>query len=93
MSQPSPFLLSCMEWHVFRIHCPSEYYLDHKNRWKRKQEDNNEILEWCDQHIKGRWTWGGNQGGNLRPIYIEDKNDAMLFKLTWFSDTRKPKFR
>lgn len=36
---------------------------------------------WCMEHVKGRWTF-------VRVItdthfFIEDRKDAMLFKLTW----------
>lgn len=92
MSQPRPFSLGCLDWHVFRFDIPSEWIRQPDGRVKLVRTERHEILEWCDVNIKGEWTWGGAEGSNLRPIYVKDKSDAMLLKLTWFDDVKKPLF-
>ncbi len=92
MSQPRPFSLDCLSWHVFRFVMPSEYKRDFNGRFVRNRDERPEILEWCDAHIKGEWTWGGCKETNIRPIYVKEKADAMLLKLTWFDDIHKTTF-
>lgn len=93
MSQPSPFSLKCLEWHVFHVPIPTQYRRKRDGRVVRVSDEKHDILEWCDDTLQGSWTWGANQGGSVRPFYIQDASDAMLFKLTWFDRTQKPVFR
>jgi hypothetical protein len=71
---------------------PSGYERLPDGRHVRKPPQDTSVIDWCVDNIKGEWTWGGQQSGDLRPIYIKDKNDAMMFKLTWFDHTQKPKY-
>lgn len=95
MSQPVPPGLDMLGWHCF--HMPVTWVPDPK----KKKNDYRApriavpvpgLHEWGMEHLKGRWTWGSGEQ-SLRSYYIEDKQDAMLFKLTWFDATVKPKFR
>jgi hypothetical protein len=48
----------------------------------------NELSEWCKENNKKEWRYRNYISGSgvLYPyeIYINDKSEAMLFKLRWF---------
>lgn len=90
MSDPLPFTLKALEWYVFRLPCT--YHYDRKLRRNIVQGDE-AVTDWLREKAKGRWTWGSGSELTTRPYYIEDKQDAMLFKLTWCNDVVKPKFQ
>jgi hypothetical protein len=52
------------------------------------KEIGSDIIEWCKENIKKEWRYRNYISGTgaLYPyeIYINDKSEAMLFKLRWF---------
>lgn len=42
-----------------------------------------EVIEWCEQHIKGRWAHRLPGPMIYHTFFIEDHKDAVLFRLTW----------
>jgi hypothetical protein len=69
-------------WHIFRFKTMGTGH---------KVPIRQDVLDWCEEMIKGRWAHQPPLSMTFHSFYIEDKNDAMLFKLTWFTD--KPEFR
>jgi len=70
-------------WHVFRFKTGGKgglFYNTHAG-----------VETWCKERVKGRWSHVPPRAMNFHTFYFEDKNDAMLFKLTWFTD--KPQFK
>ena len=69
-------------WYIYRIK------FSNKGRKLRGRTD---IVEWCQTYCKGRWAHVSPETMTFHTFYIEDKNDAMMFKLSWVTD--KPKFQ
>lgn len=42
-----------------------------------------EMLDWIYSFTKGNWNYGYNDNTHSHYWYFDDKDDAMLFKLTW----------
>ena len=82
-----------LSWNIFHVPFTVTYLKDAKGKYQRHPNYPEDIQKWCTDNIRGRWTWGGSDGALSRPFYIEDKGDAMLFKLTWFERTQRPVFR
>lgn len=65
-------------WHVFRIECSTFSYSSMSNA------PSYQVVEWCEQHIKGRWSHQPPKTMVLHhTFFIEDPKDAVLFRLTW----------
>lgn len=92
MSEPLPFSLGCLDWHVFHIPTPIRYYRTASGAIKSEKTDTGDLLDWVKENMQGKWTWGSPRGSNYTPFYIQDGKDAMLFKLRWSDSIRKPKF-
>jgi hypothetical protein len=94
MSLPLPWTFTALAWHPFRVPYKAEH-VRHKNRtgWRKVPQYPLDIEQWCKDNLQGRWTWGASNGSNVRPYYIEDKPDAMLFKLVWSERVSKPEYR
>jgi hypothetical protein len=82
MTQPIEVTIACYSWFQFQL--TAEY--DKDTRLWRLDHDLN---QWMRKTFKGRW---GVIGGSYRvPLFIEDRNDAMMFKLIWLDKLWKGK--
>lgn len=73
--------MGCLDWYTFRM--PGGHFY---NRQKLRSEaiDNSAILNWLKHHVKGKWALANNVPTGISiPVFIKDKQDAMMFKLTW----------
>lgn len=64
-------------WYVYRSKV---------NNKGKKAASRDDIVAWCRKFCKGRWAHVPPYTMVYHAFYIEDKNDAMLFKLSWEMD-------
>jgi len=88
MSDPLKFSLSHLEWHIFRVN--GFAFRDLKGHMIG-HELPNDLKVWLYNHIRGKWSVGQSFNRPIH-IYIQDKQDAILFKLTWLDITEKVVF-
>ncbi len=91
MSNPVVWTMSCLEWYTFRMPGGRRY---DTNKLMYVKIDNSAILTWLKENVKGKWALAKSvPSGVSIPVFIKDKQDAMLFKLAWSDSTVKLDFR
>lgn len=94
MNLPIPCGAGTVGWFTFRLPTPRDIYSRHPETHKPqyKRQFRHDAEDWCMANVKGKWAEAKSQSSPIHTFQFKEKQDAMLFKLTWCLDTVKPEF-
>jgi hypothetical protein len=78
-----------LSWHAYRIAVNLRKGTHGRPDIYEAPED---LHEWMTANMRGPWSWGQTNIYRQRPYFIQNKQDAMLFKLTWIDDIKRQVF-
>jgi hypothetical protein len=77
MTKPVRATIGCRDWLTFKIIGQENERIGVQPKFFLPDE----VLAWLISETQGQWAWEGRE--ERCRVYMEDRRDAMLFKLTW----------